>query len=216
MTNNEAAEIMKAIIFILKNDDYSDEVEEAIHMAINALTTQPELTDEQAIEHLRESGWMQNHDKQMYEMGLREQLADDSDSYDALLPSAQISKLPASYRQVTGKLDCISRQAAMDFVGSMEMCDEISAEAYQELMNYLEELPLAQPEPQWIPCIERLPEEDGGLYLVTDYSKSIGRRRRHISRCYMNKLGFWSDVPIGYEVVAWMPLPEPYVEKEIQ
>ena len=29
---------MKAIIFILKNDDYSDEVEEAIHMAISALT----------------------------------------------------------------------------------------------------------------------------------------------------------------------------------
>ena len=37
MTNREAAEIMKAIIFILESDDYSDEVEEAIHMAINAL-----------------------------------------------------------------------------------------------------------------------------------------------------------------------------------
>lgn len=37
MTNREAAEIMKAIIFILENDYYSDEVEEAIHMAINAL-----------------------------------------------------------------------------------------------------------------------------------------------------------------------------------
>jgi len=44
------------------------------------------------------------------------------------------------------KDDLISRQAAMDFVGSMEMCDEISAEAYKKLMNYLEELPSAQPE----------------------------------------------------------------------
>ena len=62
-----------------------DEIEE-----IKALpSAQPEITDKQAIEHLQESGWMQNHDKQMYEMGLREQLADDSDSYDALLPSAQ-------------------------------------------------------------------------------------------------------------------------------
>ena len=52
-------------------------------------SAQSEITGEQAIEHLRESGWMQNHDKQMYEMGLREQLADDSDSYNALLPSAQ-------------------------------------------------------------------------------------------------------------------------------
>lgn len=42
--------------------------------------------------------------------------------------------------------DLISRQTAMDFVGSMEMCDEISEEAYKKLMNYLEELPSAQPE----------------------------------------------------------------------
>ena len=63
---------------------------------------------------------------------------------------------------------------------------------------------------EWIPCSERLPEEDGGLYLVTDYAKSINRKRMHLSRCYMNKEGFWSDVPIGYKVVAWMPLPEPY------
>ena len=57
------------------------------------IATQPEITDGQAIEHLQESGWMQNHDKQMYEMGLREQLADDSDSYDALLSSAQPERL---------------------------------------------------------------------------------------------------------------------------
>ena len=52
-------------------------------------SAQPEITDGQAIEHLQASGWMQNHDREMYESGLRERLADDSDSYDALLPSAQ-------------------------------------------------------------------------------------------------------------------------------
>jgi hypothetical protein len=41
------------------------------------------------------------------------------------------------------RLDTISRQAAIDFVGSMEMCDEISGEAYQKLTNYLDELPSA-------------------------------------------------------------------------
>ena len=51
--------------------------------------------------------------------------------------------------------DVISRQAAMDFVGSMEMCDEISVEAYQKLMNYLEELPSAQPETHTRDCISR-------------------------------------------------------------
>lgn len=48
---------------------------------------QPELTDDQAITHLQSSGWMQRHDKEMYESGLKEQLADDSDSYDSLLPA---------------------------------------------------------------------------------------------------------------------------------
>ena len=64
MTNNEAAEIMKAIIFMLPNEYDSDEVEEAIHMAINALQAQPEthekrtetnacdLISRQAVEHL--------------------------------------------------------------------------------------------------------------------------------------------------------------------
>lgn len=50
---------------------------------------QPELTDEQSIAHLQSSGWMQRHDKEMYESGLKEQLADDSDSYDSLLPTVQ-------------------------------------------------------------------------------------------------------------------------------
>ena len=37
MTNDRAVEILKAIIFMLDENYYSDEVEEAIHMAINAL-----------------------------------------------------------------------------------------------------------------------------------------------------------------------------------
>jgi len=52
-------------------------------------SAQPEITEEQAIEHLQSTGWMQNHDREMYDMGLKKQLADDSGSYDSLLPSAQ-------------------------------------------------------------------------------------------------------------------------------
>lgn len=54
MTNDRAAEIMKAIIFMLNNEYYSDEVEEAIHMAINALTAQPERIQNNAV-HLCDS-----------------------------------------------------------------------------------------------------------------------------------------------------------------
>ena len=74
-------------------------------------------------------------------------------------------------------------------------------------ISAIKSLPSAQ---QWIPCSERLPEYDGEMYLVTDYCEQINRRRIHISYCYVNREGFWSDVPVGYKVIAWMPLPEPY------
>lgn len=63
---------------------------------------------------------------------------------------------------------------------------------------------------RWIPVSERLPEDDGGRYLVTDYCEQINRKRIHVSYCYVNREGFWSDVPIGYKVIAWMPIPVPY------
>ena len=46
-------------------------------------------------------------------------------------------------------MSTINREAVIDFVGSMEFCDEISGEAYQKLMNYLDELPSAQEE-KWV------------------------------------------------------------------
>lgn len=76
------------------NCKYDEELYKKIIQAIDKRvaplpSVQPEITDEQAIDHLQKSGWMQNHDRQMYEAGLKEKLADDSGSYDALLPSAQ-------------------------------------------------------------------------------------------------------------------------------
>ena len=62
-------------------------------------SAQPEITDEQAIDHLEATGWLKEHDRQMYEMGIKEQLKDDSESYDSLIPQ-----------------DCIHRQDAIDVV----------------------------------------------------------------------------------------------------
>ena len=66
--------------------DIADIIENEKNMRVIARS---EITDEQAILHLQASGWMQRHDKEMYESGLRARLTDDSDSYDALLESAQ-------------------------------------------------------------------------------------------------------------------------------
>lgn len=111
--------------------------------------------------------------------------------------------------------DLISRQAAIRFIRDkvslslfMKRSVDKADKACMELCDMLDrDLPTAQ---KWIPCNERLPEYDGDAYLVTDYCEQINRKRIHVSYCYINKEGFWSDVPLGYKVIAWMPLPEPW------
>ena len=165
-----------------------------------------EITDEQAILHLQSTGWMQNHDREMYESGLREQLADDSGSYDSLIPYE----------------DTISRQAAID------LCDWYDNPS---MHDDLEKLPTAQPEPHWIPVSERLPE-DG-----TDCLVSVSRCSKKVvavdTATYSTDLfnvdkedffgnrgesgWYYFSGEYGYckvlNVIAWMPLPEPYREE---
>ena len=78
-----------------------------------------EITDEQAILHLQSTGWMQNHDREMYESGLRERLADDSEDYNSLIPCE----------------DTISIQAAIDAVSDCGIC-----------IQRIVDLPSVQPE----------------------------------------------------------------------
>ena len=108
--------------------------------------------------------------------------------------------------------DCISRQAAIEaickacsMVEDFHKCDyypETSALLCDELVA-LRELPPVQPEPHWIPCGERLPEE-GQKCLV--YDKVIGFRvDTYIG--HGNPFN-WELFVRDYE--AWMPLPNPY------
>ena len=125
---------------------YNKIIQNDIDTLMQMPSAQPEpseITDEQAILHLQSTGWMQNHDKQMYEMGLKEKLADDSDAYDSLVPSAQPQR--------------------------------------------------------WISVTERLPEE-AGLYLVSTECGAV------FDRWFSYGTFDYTDD----EVVAWMPLPEPY------
>ena len=116
-------------------------------------------------------------------------------------------------------MDLISRQAAIDALGEKPLAwtdseYELALQQQWEAdIDAIKAVPSAQSKQRWIPCSERLPEYDGEMYLVTDYCEQINRKRLHVSYCYVNREGFWSDVPMGYKVVAWMPLPEPYVER---
>lgn len=94
--------------------------------------------------------------------------------------------------------DLISRQKAIEILG--EQCkrdyNKICGKDC-ECIEYmaLRDLPSAQ---QWIPCSERLPDQNG-KYLVVGRQKAINILKFDGGRWY----GKWG-------VVAWMPLPDCY------
>jgi hypothetical protein len=62
----------------------------------------------------------------------------------------------------------------------------------------------------WIPCSERLPEEEWKTYITTHEDGSVQ------IHSYVHKDGFvlnWDIDKPRSEVIAWRPLPEPYREE---
>lgn len=69
---------------------------------------------------------------------------------------------------------------------------------------------------KWIPCSERLPKKpeidgDSDCYIV---------QTRHVAQPF---IGYWDgrewtdeEVDVVDEVIAWMPLPEPYKESDYE
>ena len=127
-------------------------------------------------------------------------------------------------------MDLIERQAAIDairastskYTGFMEMemyTDDDAVEA-------IEQLPSAQPKQRWIPCSERLPDKYG-MYLVTMTEKAKAEDfgfdvdEIEVNKMRYNSNGWnlprhvpaWINNVITDEVLAWMPLPEPYREE---
>ena len=95
------------LMYRMGTDSNKKRLDDWINSLPSAQPEPSEITDEQAILHLRSTGWMQRHDKEMYESGLKERLADDSESYDSLIPHEDDG-------------DIISRQAAIDVIRAMQ------------------------------------------------------------------------------------------------
>lgn len=103
--------------------------------------------------------------------------------------------------------DTISRAAALDFIDSMNWCDEISDEAFKKITIHLENLPSAQP--GWIPWDSgRFPEESG-TYTVTAYD---GAKRRVTYAKYQKRLKRWelTGARAYWRVLAWQPQLQPW------
>ena len=100
----------------------------------------------------------------------------------------------------------IDKQAALDALKNSRFPGAPYVDAGISIaIGVICDLPPAQPECQWIPCSERLPEH-GGWYITTrrikkDNDKCVGL--------------LWYSTAHGWEwdnAIAWMPLPEPYRE----
>lgn len=80
-------------------------------------------------------------------------------------------------------------------------------------------MPTIEPQQQWIPCKERLPEEDD-MYLVTVHPRYIVPGGIQIDMLGWHE-GKWNfqyfdgrDAVFPDPVIAWQPLPAPYREDE--
>lgn len=111
-------------------------------------------------------------------------------------------------------IDMIDRQAAIETVEKWFFNLDDNRMPKEVLL----EISSAQPEPQWIPCSERLPKdvELGEEYPTVIFCNSKGTV--YVGFCEYSIYGIrwwnttdWEDVVDN--VIAWMPLPEPYKER---
>ena len=122
-------------------------------------------------------------------------------------------------------MDLISRQAAIDALGDEPEVWTGEDEYAQGLNNQwtydrnaIKHVPSAQAEQKWIPCSERLPEDEEKEYWVC-----VNTGYQCQCRWTNNKYGIlrsfewgWNllDIPQHTSVIAWRSLPKPYKAEE--
>ena len=190
MTRTEAAQICQSVKFILENSDYTEAVEEALNMAIEALEQEPTaeyssdvISRQGAIDAICEDGTMFERQGQ-YSMTMAERKQRDADILDAL-PSAQ----PFTSEQI-------------------QIMQELEAAQVEKAY----ELGKAD-RPKWIPCSKRLPEE-GDVVLICSKSGVIDFGKRKGDKWVWLAEALWDYWQETEDLIAWMPLPEAYREDE--
>ena len=109
--------------------------------------------------------------------------------------------------------DCVSRQAAVYALGEKPLVwddrndfDLGKAAQWSDDVDAIKELPSVQP--QWIPVSEALPKDQTYVLVSTldnDVQEAHLDGEGRFRDCYGDKVKC---------VIAWMPLPEPYKERQ--
>lgn len=95
--------------------------------------------------------------------------------------------------------------------------DDAYEQGWNDMQRCIEELPSAKPEPHWILISEKLPDIKEGYCSETclAYTDTGAYCFTYLEANIFGQVGWNCErdddyhVPIG-EVLAWMPLPEPY------
>ena len=105
--------------------------------------------------------------------------------------------------------DLIDRQAAIDAVNEYLRISEVSktVQNMTSIQAILKWLPSA--EPRWIPCSERLPKDGQGVLVTVDDNEFDIK----VGSCIYSDGVFFSAL-YDLDVIAWMPLPEPWKGEE--
>ena len=110
--------------------------------------------------------------------------------------------------------DYISRQAAMEDISKQQTYKMFEGEDTlyldaNDVGSVLASLPSVQLEPQWIPCSERPPEVENNVakrMIVTTSWNMVCEAHYCVDHWEMNDIDYKLS-----SVIAWMPLPEPFV-----
>lgn len=161
-------------------------------------------------------------------------IGDEKQFYD-LLDAVKMAVEALKRSEIPNCSDAISRQvaisnckarlyeSAVNSIGHECQADEVFRDiAEHRIGTWLEELSPVQPEPQWIPVTERLPE--GDTVVLCSIPASDGYIERIAFGYYMRfgnlgwRMSDWLQNHGAYgamqpEPIAWMPLPEPFREE---
>ena len=116
----------------------------------------------------------------------------------------------------SGNGELIYRQAAIDeLIKMLGYCFQADDALVDAVLTTMQELPSAQQEQRWIPVEEALPEEPYGcLVTVWDEEPMTGEMFENLLPYFVGWDGEqWNDSDgeqCPFEVIAYMPLPEPY------
>ena len=92
-------------------------------------------------------------------------------------------------------------------------CKLVTARVFLEIIEQLQDdLEQDEKENGWIPVSERLPKKCEDVLTSVKFTGCLGRYGTFKKIGHIDYYGKWSGDCSGGEVIAWMPLPEPYKE----